>query len=129
MAEWYFRKRFPKQSVQSAALIEDKREKYNFSPSKEIIEIMREDAIDISSQKITLLTQKHCEEADKIILLLEPLKNTKSEFTIHNTQPIKFLYENFWEKLKIVKIQDPFWENTGQLRQIRNQIKEMIDNI
>jgi len=110
----------------SSALIEDRREKYNYKPSKIVIDIMKEDWIDISSQKIKLLTEEFCNNSDKIILLLEPDLEQKSEFLINWDNPTSFLYRNYKDKIQVKPIQDPFWETNDKVRIIRNEIKFII---
>jgi protein-tyrosine-phosphatase len=109
----------------SAALIEDRMEKYAFSPAKEIINAMKQDWIDISHQKIKLLNREMCELADKIILLFDPVDKV-SEFEIEWKNAVDFLIENYFSKLIISPVQDPFWEWIDKIIAIREWIKEIV---
>ncbi|EKD44717.1 MAG: hypothetical protein ACD_71C00032G0005 [uncultured bacterium (gcode 4)] len=112
----------------SAALIEDRREKYNYSPSWEIIDIMQQEGIDISKQTVKLLDKGMCEESEKIVLLLDP-SDKKSEFKIDGHDAIDFLMNTYYNKISVFPIKDPFWEWANNKILIRDQIKEFIKTL
>ncbi len=128
IAEWYYNKFTNTTDWISSALIEDRREKYNFSPTKEVIDLMVDDEVDITAQKIKLLTRSFCEESQSIILLLNPIDKL-SEFEIEWKNAVSFLLDNYSKKLKILPIQDPFWEWIEKVYLIRNQIKDIIKSL
>lgn len=126
IAEWYYNHFTDQKCWFSAALIENRLEKYNNKPEYRVVNTMKEDWIDISSQRIKLLTKEFCDRADKIILLLEPNLCQKSDFVINWQFPTKFLLDNYKDKIHIKKVQDPFWETNDKLRVIRNEIKLIV---
>ena len=125
MAEWYYNFFTNSKLGSSAAIVEDRRVKYNHKPSQSIQDIMLEDGVDISQQRINLLTPDLCQEADKIVLLLA-LDNIKSEFKIHNQSPIDFLYENYNEKLIMYPVSDPYSADKEFNIFTRNLIREFV---
>ena len=125
MAEWYYNAFTNSKLGSSAAIVEDKREKYNYKPSQLIQDVMLENGIDISEQRIKLLTPDLYKEADKIVLLLD-VDNMKSEFKIHNQSPIDFLCENYNDKLIIYPISDPYDADKDFNIFTRNLIREFV---
>jgi len=81
MAEWYYNFFSDDNSWISAALIEDRRLKYWHRPATEIVEVMSDDWVDISWQRVKLLDKQMCETASRIVVLLDPLER-ESEFDI-----------------------------------------------
>lgn len=129
IAEWYYNHFTRSHNWSSAALIEDRREKYNFKPAESIVEIMKEDWIDISSQEVSLLTKEACDEVDRIIILLDIDEEQDSDFTINWENPRQFLWKYYRNKCIIRKVQDPFWETDYILKNIRNEIKKLVQQM
>lgn len=129
IAEWYYNNFTNSNNWLSAALIEDRWEKYWYKPADSVIDIMNEDWIDISSQRVKLLTKEICDEADRIILLLIPNSEQDSEFRINWESPTKFLLENYGDKIQVRKVQDPFWETNDKLKIIRDEIKLIVQSL
>ena len=128
MGEWYYNYFSNSKNWFSAALVEDRREKYWHSPAIEIAKLMLQDWIDISEQKVKLLNKEMCEAADKVILFLNP-EDIKSEFQIEWKNATDFLMNNYADKLIIFQIHDPFWEWIEKQYMIKEQIKEIAKNI
>jgi len=128
MAEWYYNYFTNSNNAASAALIEARRKKYDNKPADSIVNIMREDWIDISSQKVKLLTKEICDDSDIIILLLTPNWEQDSGFTINWEKPTKFILKNYSNKIQIRAVKDPFLETNDKLRDIRDEIKSFVYN-
>ncbi len=107
MAEGYFNRFATSGQSTSAALIEDRRNKYDGRPSFEVMEIMRNDCVDLGNQTVKLLNKRMCEEAGRIFLFLNP-EGKISEFTIEGRDAVEFLMKAYGNKVTIVPIKDPY---------------------
>lgn len=124
MAEWYYNFYFWKNTSRSAALVEDRREKYNFSPSTAVQKSMEDDGINISKQKIKLVSLKMCKNASKIIILSDT-KDAPASFSISWKNPLEFIYKNYSHKVIIFPVPDPYTSDTQELIFIRDSIKQL----
>lgn len=68
MAESFYNSFTKSASAKSAAGYEDKREKYSYRAHPKIISVMKEAGLDISKQRVKLLTKELVDEAEKIIV-------------------------------------------------------------
>lgn len=152
IAQWYYNHLSKWCFSQSAALVEDRinlraisKDKnieeinnriisYWWKPDKSIIQIMKDDWIDISNQRIKLLNSLSYDEIssfDKIIILFNPvsIEANSYEFDIDWINPYQYLINNFKNKIGIFEIKDPFWQNISDLIDIRNEIKKLVINL
>ncbi len=127
IAQWYYNHFTNSNNAVSAALIEDRRKKYDYKPADSIVDIMREDWVDISFQRVKLLTKEICDNSDRIILLLTPNSEQNSEFTINWENPTQFLMKNYADKIQIRNVQDPFWATNDTLKIMRDEIKWIVE--
>lgn len=111
MAEAYFNYFSKKDKAISAGVLDFTPEKYGH-PIKEVIEIMNEEGIDISKQKVTYINPNMVENSDKIFVMCK--KEECPKFLLDSNKII------FW------KIEDPFGKEIGDFRKIRNEIKSKI---
>lgn len=128
MAEWYYNALTKTEHATSAALLEDRRNKYNHKPTQEIQNTMMQDRVDISSHSIQLLNRELCEQADIIVIFLE-LDDVSSEFRIESIDAVKFLKQFYSEKLIYYPIADPYEANEEYMLFIRNRIKAFIKTL
>lgn len=68
---------------------------------------MKKDGVDVSNQAVKLLDKRLCDDAGRIILLLDP-KGMESEFAIEGRDAVDFLMNEYGGKVSIMPIQDPF---------------------
>ena len=78
----------------------------------EIIQIMKEENIDISNQKVKRVTKKMVEDADRIIIMCK--KEYCPDFVTNSSKVI------FWQ------IEDPFNMAIEDMRKIKNEIKDKV---
>ncbi len=111
IAEAYYNNLVQKNSAISAG-INDVASKYNYRPTKEIIDTMLEEEIDISNQRIKHVTQPLVSKSERVIILCD-----------------RKLCPPFLKKHKNVSyiiIEDPDKLTGKRLRRIRNQIKKLV---
>ncbi len=111
MAEAYYNA-LVQPGVATSAGIDEVAEKYNGRPASEIIDVMLEDGIDVSSQRIKRLEGEMIESVGSVIVLC--------------SQSIcpPFLVEN--PKVEFYEIEDPYMLNLERTRLIRDKVKETI---
>lgn len=117
MAEGFYNSLTTGEHAKSAAGLEDKREKYKGKPHPAIIKVMKEVRIDISHQKIKLLTKKLVEEADKIIVFSD-IKQCPA-------------YLQNSDKVIVIKLDDPY-KNVNDLqilRKSRDDVKKIVEKL
>lgn len=86
--------------------------KYGGKPAPEIIEIMREDNIDISSQYIKVFSIDMIDKVKHIIVLCE-----------EHICPVQLINS---PKTRVIPIQDPYDMSLHKAREIRDEIKELV---
>lgn len=111
MAQGYYNY-FEKQKRAFSAGVVDFRKKYNFRPTKEIIDAMKEEGIDISAHRIKVVTKDLTRDVETIIVLC---KSALCPEFIRNDK-----------RTKIYPVEDPFGKETDRIRRIRDQIKEIV---
>lgn len=114
IAEGYYNF-FTKGSNAMSAAVRNFRKKYHYRPTREFIELMKEDGVDISEQQIKLLTKKMLDNAEKIIVLCD--KALCPEFLLKKRDII------------FATITDPFGRSERTTKNVRDQIKEIVLNI
>lgn len=95
-----------------SAAVEDFREKYDFRPTAEIVESMSERGIDISKQRMKLVTPEMCDLVDKIVVLCN--KKFCPEFLLDNPKAV------------FREIVDPFGKEKETIGRIRDQIELVV---
>ena len=111
MAEAYYNYFTKTKNAFSAGIDPGMKQKYPSLP-KELIELMKEENIDISKQKPKLLTKEMVEDYDKIYIFED-----KEEY------PDYLLNSN---KITIWKVKDPYTMSKDGRRVIRDVIKKKI---
>lgn len=86
--------------------------KYGGKPAPEIIEIMREDNIDISSQYIKIFSTDMIDKVEHTIVLCEK-----------HICPAQLINS---PKTRVIPIQDPYDMSLHKVREIRDEIKELV---
>lgn len=115
MAEAFYNQLTASKQAASAAC-EDFRAKYHGKITDEIITTMNEVGIDISGQKMKLLTPEMVDEADKVIVLCD------QQFC-----PDFLLERN--DKVIMKTLADPHLQTAAQIATIRDQIKEIVKEL
>ena len=100
-----------------------------FQPTKEAIEAMKEEGIDISSYASKPFTNNVAQSADIILVMSEVHKN----FILHNIPDLRnkvFLYKEFADIPDQDKsIMDPIGQPLSTYRVVRDQIKQATETI
>ena len=115
IAEWFYNNYSQNTKSISLAWVEAKKEKYNWKPSTEIIDLMQNKGIDVSNQTINYIKDfidKVLLGVDKIIFLYKPDVNDKidDECKIDWISPYEYIKLKFNWDLFIYNIEDPFWK-------------------
>jgi len=95
--------------------VSDVSKKYNGHPDLLIAKLMQEDGVDISHQRIKLVTQEMIDMADSVVVLCKP-SNIPSKFI--DTQ--KFIFH---------EVEDPFEKGEAATRIVRDRIKAYVDGL
>jgi arsenate reductase len=111
MAEAYFNYFSKEDKAISTGVLDFTPEKYGY-PVKEAIEVMKEDGIDISKQKVTYINPEMVEKSDKIFVMCK--KEECPDFLLNSNKV------TFW------KIEDPFNSSLDNFRKIRDEIKNKV---
>lgn len=112
MAEAFYNNFSGKKSAISAG-IHNIGENYDFLPRKDIIRVMKEKNIDISSQNIKQVSYKCLQNTDKIIVLCDP-------------KLLPPFVRNAGINISINEIKDPYKSSLKELRAIRDEIEELV---
>lgn len=115
MAEAFFNQ-LGRAEVAISAACEDFREKYQGKITAEIVETMAEVGIDISHQRIKLLTPAMVEEADRVVVLCD--KQYCPDFLIARK-----------DKVIVRTLEDPHQLSAGSIAKIRDQIRKLVEEI
>jgi len=81
-------------------------------PTEDIIEVMKEEGIDVSDKKVKIVTKGMIDESDKVIVMCQ--KQYCPDFVLNSKKAV------FWE------IKDPYHENMDGVRKIRDIIKSKV---
>lgn len=114
IAESYYNHFTNSKNAKSAGVELNAGEKY-LHPTKDMIDLMLEERIDISKYKVKPLTKAMIDEADKIII-----------FCDLDDCP-KYLLES--KKIKHIPIADPYHIATKYKRAIRDEIKDVVKGL
>jgi protein-tyrosine-phosphatase len=111
MAEALLKEVKPEYDVFSAGIQENTPKKYVY-PSREVVQVMSEMGIDVSSQKVKTINQNFVSKADKIIYMCNP-----SELPSYLQDSPKLTY---W------RVVDPCETGLDTFRKVRDEIKHLI---
>lgn len=89
------------------------RNKYNNRPLVEIVALMKEDDIDISNQKIDQLTSGLVKNVERVVILCD--RKEVPEKLLEGAKEIIYAH-----------ITDPYGQSLGKMRDIRDQIKQLV---
>lgn len=98
----------------SAGCLDSTPERFG-TPIPEIVEVMQEEGIDVSKQKVKLVTKDMVDDADKVFVF-----NRKSELPSFVVNSEKVVY---WP------VEDPYGLSMDDFRRIRDIIKERVESI
>ncbi len=96
-----------------SAGVDDVGEKYNFTPTPHVFEVMSEKGIDITGQKIKPLNQEIIDEIDEIVVLC-------------SSEIVPEYIKNSSKKVIYNEILDPYQRSYEELRQIRDEIEALV---
>lgn len=111
MAEAYYNFFTKSKDAQSAGVLDFTPLKYG-KPTEMVVQIMKEDGIDISKQKVKYITKEMVENSDKIIVMCK--KEECPEFLLNSNKI------TFWD------IDDPYNTDIENHRKIRDEIKKRV---
>ena len=114
MAEGFYNYLTNSKLAKSAG-VEDFAEKYKYHPTAEIIESMAEKGIDISKQRIKVLTPGVCKTAKRIVVLC------KKELCPH------YLLSD--PKTIFCEVNDPFEKEKGVVNKVRDEIETIVKGL
>ncbi len=114
MAEAFYNHFTKSKNASSAGIVDYTPEEYGH-PVKEIVDVMLEEGIDVSKNKVKTITKKMIENADKIIVMCK--KEKCPDFLLDSKKVI------FWY------VEDPFGMDLEGIRKSRDIIKEKVLSI
>lgn len=114
MAEAFYNHLTNSHNAHSAGTSKETPKKYQKIPN-DICQIMSEEGIDVSHQKIKTITPKHVEDANQIFVMCE--KEKCPDF-LRNSNKV-----TFWE------IEDPYKMSLEYMKKIRDKIKLKVRSI
>jgi protein-tyrosine-phosphatase len=114
MAEGFYNKKTRSNNATSAGILDFTPEKY-VHPNKEAIYVMNEEGIDISNYSVKTIKKDMLKKVDEIYIMC---KKTECPLFLLKGKNI-----TFW------KIDDPDGSSLDNYRNIRNQIKEKVNEI
>ncbi len=116
MAEAFYNALQEKMIAKSAG-IEDVVKKYNGHLTEEIIQVMRERGIDVSGQRMKQVTLSMLRRAKEIVVLCKDEEIPEK------------IKQEFGKKMIIAFIKDPFGMGIEETRKIRNEVKNIVNDI
>jgi len=114
MAEAYYNYFTKSNNASSAGVLDYTPLKYPH-PAEEVIQVMKEDGIDISQQIVKFITKEMVDSADNIFVMCK--KEECPEFLLGSNKI------TFWD------IDDPYDTNIETHRRIRDEIKERVEQL
>jgi len=115
MAEAFYNQMKGKGSAISAGT-DDVGEKYNFRPREDIVQVMKEKGIDISTQRIKQITETMLVEVRTIVILCNP--ELLPDFL--KVSSLNILFK---------EVPDPHESTIEGVREIRDQVEKIILNL
>jgi protein-tyrosine-phosphatase len=114
MAEAFYNKKMGSKAAISAGL-EDVSAKYGGRPTEDIVQVMAEEGIDISNQKIKQVDESMLAKAEKIVFLCEKGICPKIISDKRNV-----IYK---------EVEDPYQKGQEKLIAVKNRIKFIVENL
>lgn len=114
MAEAYYNHFTNSDDAISAGTYEGTPEKFGV-PINEVVDVMKEERIDVSNNKVKLVTKEMIDKSDKIFVMCR--KSECFDFLLNSKKVV------FW------KIEDPYGSNIDNFRIIRDLIKIKVKSI
>lgn len=114
MAEAYYNHFTKSNDAYSAGVLDSTPLKYGH-PAEEVVQVMKEDSIDISQQVVKFITKEMVDSADKIFVMCK--KEECPEFLLNSNKI------TFWD------IDDPYDTNIENHRRIRDEVKEHVNKL
>lgn len=114
MAEAYYNQFTKSNDASSAGILDFTPQKYG-KPIASVIQVMEEEGIDVSSQRVKTLTEEMIEKNNKVFAMCK--KEESPQFLLNSKKV------TFWE------ISDPFGTSSDNFRKIRDEIKEKVISI
>ncbi len=112
MAEGFYNRIRGEEAAISAGT-QDVAAKYGGHPTQEIIQVMREKGIDVSSQKIKQVNEGMLADVGMVVILCDP-KHCPAWIFNSNV------------KIIVAQIEDPYEANVDRTKQIRDQIESLV---
>jgi len=131
IAEWFYNQYSKDWKTISCAWVEARKEKYNWKPTNQIIELMNSKWICIEKQYIHYIkdfSDKTLLKINRIIFLYDPIniKNIDDDCKKKWKTPYDYLIEKNQWKVSIYNIKDPFWQNNQSVLNIMNDIEKIV---
>lgn len=114
MAEAYYNYFTNSKEAVSAGVLDFTPEKYGH-PIKEVIDVMREDGIDVAKQNVDYINKEMVDNSKKIFVMCK--KEECPDFLVKSKKV------TFW------KVEDPFGSSLDNFRKIRDEIKNKVREI
>lgn len=134
VAEWIYNFYSKNIKAISCAWAEAKKEKYNSKPDSEIVEILLQNWINISEQKINYITDFNKEELNnikKVIFLYNPdnKSNINKDCLIHWMSVYEYFLNKKNVEIIINEINDPYWLWINDKINIYNEINIFVKSL
>jgi arsenate reductase len=114
IAEAYYNYFTKSNGASSAGVLDFTPFKYGH-PAEEVIQVMKEDGIDISEQIVKIITKEMVNDVDKIFIMCK--KEECPEFLLNSNKI------TFWD------IDDPYNKSLEDHRRIRGEVKEYVKQL
>lgn len=114
MAEAYYNHFTNSSDAFSAGILDFTPAKYGH-PIKEVIQVMKEDDIDVSNKKVKVITEEMVKNTDRIFVMCR--KEKCPEFLLNS------------DKITFWNISDPFDTDLDNFRKIRDMVKSKVLSI
>ena len=107
IAQAIFENMYWRGTAMSAALHEDKVDKYLWKPDTAVLNVLRQNSIDHKHLKISLVTKEMLRQAKEIIVLCHVCERN-SELKIEEQYAFEYVSKNFSEKIRYYEVSDPY---------------------
>ena len=114
MAEAYYNFFTKSDNASSAGILDFTPAKYKH-PTKEVIQIMGEDKIDVSHKNVKFITKEKVDDADKIFVMCK--KEECPDFLLNSNKIV------FWN------VDDPDGTDIENHRRVRDEIKKIVEQL
>lgn len=114
MAEAYYNHLTGSRNASSAGVLNFTPAEYGH-PIKEVVQVMKEEGMDVSHNEVKTLTEEMVKNSEKIFVMCT--KEECPDFLLNSSKI------NFWD------VGDPFNTNLDNFRRIRNKIKRRVKEL